>query len=448
MSPQFLAAVVAFLLLSGCDLSNSVAQRPHGASRVPMGTLVTSAWLPAGIDEFRFSPADQQLLAEFGLTHIQWLQRAEQDGRTAEALAMAFASRHGMGLPVYYEAPGYSPYDKLRNWATKASVSDTFDAAVSARAQALTARWAPEPGFAGYLIGHEDYRANTYEALGRTVAALRAADPQRPAYAVGAIGSYQKTVRFLDAFFVEGGEPNVFQHEHYVFEADVVQGSSEARRRLDHLVDGYDRVARHLRDRNGRWHAIVQAHAESRDGVGFYRQPAAAEISVQVGLALSRGAAGIVYFLYSSGTERVLNGDGDVVQVRQYTGLVDDAGSPTPAWTATRELNQRLRRLGEELADRAFRGGYVARRAPADEPLASADEDLDLAFFGDEDRTSHVLVVNRRMDPARMAVLEARPGARLVDVESKVSLVIDDGGQVLLSLAAGGFRLLEVVGEE
>ena len=83
--------LLALLLLSGCDLSTSMAQRPHGPSRVPMGPLVTSAWLPAGIDEFRFSAADQQTLADLGLTHIQWLQRAEQDGQSAdESLAAEF----------------------------------------------------------------------------------------------------------------------------------------------------------------------------------------------------------------------------------------------------------------------------------------------------------------------------------------------------------------------
>ena len=440
MPHRFLLAALAFLLLSGCDLSTSMAQRPHGPSRVPMGPLVTSTWLPAGIDEFRFSAADQQTLADLGLTHIQWLQRAEQDGQSAEALAMAFASRQGMGLPVYFEPPGYSAYDKLRNWATMASVSDTFDVAVHARAQALAARWASEPGFAGYLIGHEDYRASTYEALGRTVAALRAVDPQRPAFTVGAIGSYPKIGRFLDVFFDDGGEPNIFQHEHYVFEADVI--AARVLSRLDHLVEGYDRVARHLRDRHGRWHAIVQVHAESRDGTLFYRQPTAAEIWVQVGLALSRGAAGIVYFLYSSGTERVLNGEGELVQVREYVGLVDADGEPTAAWTASRELNRRLRVFSTALADRTFRGGYEARRAPADEPLASHEKDLDLAFFGDAGTTSHVLVVNRRTDAARTVVLEAGDGIRFADVENGEAIV---GSVVRVALEAGGFRLVEVV---
>ena len=443
MPPRLVVAFIAFLLCSGCDLSNSVAQRPHGPSRVTMGEIVTSAWLPAGLEEFRFTPGDQQRLAEVGLTQVQWLQRAEQDGQSAEALLMKFASRQGMSLPVYYEPPGYSPYDKLRNWATMASVSDTFDAAIHARVLALFRHWAPEPAFAGYLIGHEDYRASTYEALARTVTALRAVDTQRPAYAVGAIGSYPQTDRFLDALFVDGGTPNVFQHEHYVFEADVPVGSPDVLRRLKHLVRGYDRVARHLRDRYGRWHAIVQAHAESRDGTPFYRQPNAAEIQVQAGLALSRGASGIVYFLYSSGIEQVRNGEGEVVQVREYVGLVDDAGVPTATWSTARDLNGRLSRLSRVLADRAFRGGYEARHAPADEPVAADEEDLDLAYFGDSIGTSHVLIVNRRTDGARSVVLEVPVGTGCTDVESG-TVPANEVGAVTISMTAGGFRLLAI----
>lgn len=427
-------------MLWGCDLSNSMAQqRPHGPSKVLMGPLVLSTWLPAGIEEFRFTDADQQRLAALGLTHIQWLQRAEQDGRSAEAVAMAFASSQGLNLPVYFEPPGYSPYDKLRNWATRSSVADSFDVAVEARVRALHTHWSSAPAFAGYLVGHEDYRAATYNALARTVAALRRIDPQRPAISVGAIGSYPKPAQFLDALFVEGGEPNIFQHEHYVFEADVEPGSGQSLKRLDHLVAGYDKAARYLRDRHGRWHAIVQVHSESRDAKPFYRQPTGAEISVQAALALSRGATGIVYFLYSSGTEHVRNGEGQIVQVREYVGLVDVAGSPTPAWSAVQQLNTRLHRVSNVLAGLAFRGGYQGHRAPADEPVACQAADMDLAFFGSAAGTSHVLLVNRRTDTDRQVAVDPDPGVQLVDAEQDIDVNVAS-----ITVAAGGFRWFEV----
>ena len=132
-----------------------------------------------------------------------------------------------------------------------------------------------------------------------------------------------------------------------------------------------------------------------------------------------------------------------MIQLRQYVGLVDAAGAPTAAWSAARALNQRLRRVSEALADRAFRGGYEARHAPADEPLAAHEQDLDLAYYGDHRGTSHVLVVNRRTDEARVVRLETRDGIGFIDVETGATPVRDPG-VLTLSMPAGGFRLLEI----
>ena len=137
-----------------------------------------------------------------------------------------------------------------------------------------------------------------------------------------------------------------------------------------------------------------------------------------------------------------LLGEGEVVQVRQYVGLVDAAGAPTAAWTASRRLNRRLGSLSAALAGRTFRGGYEARRAPADEPLASHEKDLDLAFFGGVEGTSHVLVVNRRTTAARTVELEVGNGIRFADVENGEVI---EGSVVTVLLEAGGFRLLEVM---
>jgi hypothetical protein len=57
--------------------------------------------------------------------------------------------------------------------------------------------------------------------------------------------------------------------------------------------------------------------------------------------------------------------------------------------------------------------------------------------------SSHVLVVNRRMDVARSVVLEARSGTGFIYVESETPLQVD-GKKVGVSLAPGGFVLLQV----
>ena len=110
-------ALPTVLVLAGCDLSNPADSTEYSPSRLPVGTLEIGAWLPAGMgSEVQL---DEARLSALGITHLVWLQRAERDGVSAEALAMDLCSRSGLKMPVYYEPPGYSPYDKLRNWATR-----------------------------------------------------------------------------------------------------------------------------------------------------------------------------------------------------------------------------------------------------------------------------------------------------------------------------------------
>lgn len=435
---RFRLAGLAALAVSGCDLSNPAASTEFAPARLPVGPLEISAWLPAGMgEEVRL---DEAALGSLGLTHLEWLQRAERDGASAEELAMRFCSGAGLKMPVYYEPPGFSPYDKLRNWATRTEVTEGFDDSVRARVVSLVSRWEGEAGLAGYLVGHEDYSRHYYAALERTVAALRQADSLRPAYTVGHIDSYSRRERFLEAFFPEGGPANVFQHEHYVFHADVPDSGRALQRRLDELAEGYGRAARAVQRRNGRWHAIVQAHAEIRRGELYYRKPGAGELRAQVGLALARGAAGVVYFLYSSGEERVLDGEGQVREVRQYEGLVSADGVPTAAYQAAAELNALLADLAPALELLHFHGGYRGDRLPAGAPLQAAGAELEVGLFGDGDFVSHALVASRLTHRGQTANL-VLPGARARDALSGEEL---GEGRVRLTLGAGSFRLLSL----
>ena len=260
---------------------------------------------------------------------------------------------------------------------------------------------------------------------------------------------YPQVGRFLDAFFPEdGGEPNIFQHEHYVFRADTETGGRGLQGRLDDLVAGYGRVARHLQDRLGRWHAIVQVQSETREGNCeqglYYRKPTAGEISVQAGLALARGASGIVYFLYSSGVERVADADGNLLQLRTYEGIVDVDGAPTPTYAGVRRLNEQLAALSPVLAPLHFHGGYASSRGlPDDAVVVSADSDLEIGLFGNQQTETHVLVVNRRPDEARnIQMVLTVQGA--MDAVSREALTINNGS-LALSLPGGGMRLIELI---
>ncbi len=438
-----LLLLCAALLATACGGEAPLHARAAGPNSLPVGDLTLSVWLPAGFgDDVQLRADDQQQLVDLGINQMQWLQRAEDEAGSAEAQAMTFASHAGMALPVYYEAPGFSPYDKLHNWAARNEADVTFDAQVTQRAQALVSRWGNESGFGGYLIGHEDYRAAAYDALGRTVKVLRDVDSLRPAVVVGRLDSYPRKERFLDALFAEGGEANIFQHEHYVFRGKVpTEWGDDLRRPVGELVDGYNGLARDLRDRHGRWHAIVQVQGEDRDGEVFYRKPTPAEIRLQTSLALSRGASGIVYFLYSSGEEVIRREDGSVRQRRIYHGLVDLARQPGARYAAVAELNKTLAALSDVLSPLFFRGGYKGRAVPADEPIHTATEDVDLAFFGDRSKSTHVMVVNRNTNSSRSVALQLPAGTSWIDALHG-ELIAFETDQATVDVEAGSLRLL------
>ena len=444
-------SAVGVTLATACDLVNPADSEPYEPSRLPVGELTIGVWLPAGLGEFRFDQGDQQLLADLDINQLEWLQRAEVDGSTAEQIAMEFCNRHGLRMPVYYEAAGFSPYDKLHNWATQREPDDTFDDEVRRRVVGLKTQWESAAGFGGYLIGHEDYSRSFHNALSRTVEILHQEDSLRPAVTVGNIDSYSNVGGFLDAFFVEGSAvANVFQHEHYVFRQGIPEIGRSLEKQLSALVEGYDRVARKLQSRNGRWHAIIQVHSESRDGLGlngpYYRKPNAAELGAQVGLALSRGASGIVYFLYSSGVELVRNGEGEVIQERVYEGLVTEQGDPTDAYHAAKLLNGQLQALSAVLEDLHFHGGYAGGDLPANDLIRTAKGGIDVGLFGTPSTPTHALIVNGRSNASLVATIVLyAPHAR--DAVTDAEMQISDSA-VSLPLAAGEFRLLSLVDPE
>ena len=91
--------LLAAVLLAGCQLTNPAVSR-YEPSRLPVGELTLSTWLPAGLDSFRFDAGDRQLLADIGFNHIEWLQEVRVGDSTAEEVAMSFAGDAGLGSCV------------------------------------------------------------------------------------------------------------------------------------------------------------------------------------------------------------------------------------------------------------------------------------------------------------------------------------------------------------
>ena len=212
--------------------------------------------------------------------------------------------------------------------------------------------------------------------------------------------------------------------------------------RLRDLLEGYDEVCARVVDRYGRWHAVVQSHAETRDGVPYYRYPTAAELRLVVGLALSRGASGVIYFLYSSGHERILDADSTVKQERDYSGLATLQGDPTAEYAAVREINGHLLELSPKLAALYYHGAFAASALPAGQPVIRASGELELALFGTPAAPTHLLVVNRNIVESSSVDLQVT-GRRIEDAAG--GKVLSDGeGHARLALAAGDFRVLRI----
>ncbi len=442
---RFSSAFLLVLFCGACGALDPSADLKYEPSRLAIGPLAIGTWLPAGMNEFRFALGDRERLAALGLNMIQWTQRYEDARGTAEAQLMDFASERGWQMPVYYEARGFGPYDKLHNWARRSPQLAPKRASVdslSLLATNLVAQWSAAPAFFGYLIGHEDYRRSYYPALAAVVEALQIADPMRPALSVGKIQDYEAVADFLAALFDAGAAGNIFQQEHYVFRGELPQQGRRFQRRIEDLIDGYDAVARGLEGRSGRWHAIVQVQSEVRAGKVYYRKPTAAEIRLQAGLALSRGAAGIVYFLYSSGIEELRDGAGRTTETRVYEGLVDAGGMPTPSYDAVKELNADLKDLSSALAALHFHGALSSSFLLDNEWVKAVDDDVEIGLFGDGVTPTHLLVVNRRAHAARRVRVQVWAD-EVVDALTDVPLPLV-GGAIEFAIGAGAFRFLRI----
>jgi hypothetical protein len=126
------------------------------------------------------------------------------------------------------------------------------------------------------------------------------------------------------------------------------------------------------------------------------------------------------------------------VQTRYYEGLVGRDGMPTKSYGAVQALNRQLQALSPVLAQLYFYGAGALEN----ELLFGTDEDLAFGLFGNRERQTHVLVVNRRTWQKRTVAFAVK-GQAVVDVATgEILPMVND--QVQVALAAGGFRLLAV----
>ena len=443
LQPLLICSLLAGFLLSSCDIWSTDAPIVYQPAQVPVGTLTLGVWLPAGLNQYRFDANDRQQLLDLGINQLEWLQRDSVGAPTPEATAMDFSSINGLHMPIYYEPPNASPYDKLHNWATRTEINASFTDSLRLIVRQLKSHWENHAAFQGYLIGHEDYNSAVYPALAQTINVLHQEDPLRPVYTVGNLNDYHLQEQFLDAFFQPAGTTNIFQHEHYIFHADVPYAGRHLQRRLDDLTSGYDQVAHQTHHRNGRWHGIIQVHEETRSQL-FLRAPTATEIHLQAGLALTRGASGIIYFLYSSGLEEVRNNQDEIIEYRTYTGLVNDTGQPNSRYIAVQQLNQKLKELSKVLENLYYYGAFSSRNRRQNPVVTKASSDLAFGLFGDQTQITHMLIVNRQPTEQRNTIIQFK-ATTVSDALTKKNIPIDQG-EIQIALKPGELKLLSLTG--
>ena len=302
-------------------------------------------------------------------------------------------------------------------------------------------------GFYGYRIGHEAdpcvryripgtnpprwidggiYNSATYDNMVTVIDSIRAHDTEHRIVAVGntlapAWTSAEQTA-FGQRFFrpaTEPGPANIFMQEIYFLRPDDTT-EDEVQARFDLLRIGLDTIGTMVHtarndnnnNRKAEWHFIANVGNQWRTETDpcnrqILRSPTAAELRAQVNMALSRGATGITYFLYTSSDPNRCNFEG-----RRYDGLVtyDQSGQSRmprpPIWNRVRTVNNTLRTLGDALNPLTWDAGFGT---DSDNPLpnstlvnavrlnanhAATVGSLEFGLFHNDD-ADYVLVVNR-----------------------------------------------------
>jgi hypothetical protein len=372
----------------------------------------------------------------------------------------------------------------------------------------LESKWSAYDGFYGYRIGHEDdpcgddggiYNSATYANMATVIDSIRAYDTEHRIIAVGntlntSAWTPTEQTAFRQSFFlpdttnIRNSDPrpaNIFMQEIY-FLRPIDSTEVEVQTRFDLLRTGLDSIGTmvhtaHNNNRKAEWHFIAnvgdQWKTQNQNDPckhQILRAPTVAELNAQVNMALSRGATGITYFLYTSSDPNRCNSDG-----RRYDGLVtyDQSGQNRiprqPIWNTVRTVNNTLRTLGDALNpltwDAGFGSDHLSDKTLVDAVRLSANHAaagrLEFGVFHD-DEADYVLVVNRhnlrtgdsqtidlRFDTQRMQSDLAQNGHYVVreivtDVEDNYPA--DANGHIWITdqtLAPGDARLYRIAAD-
>lgn len=400
--------VLALAALAAC----APAQQPGASGRGdPRRDLLLTFWCGPPLAEL-----DDRRAAEIAAAGFTVVAPPCSGGFDPELnrRALEVAQRHGLGVWIFDHR--FHP--------------DVVETPAWAEAlQAAVAEYRDASALAGYTVIDEPI-AGQFPAVAAVVAALRSADPERPAYvnlmpdyippdALGAV-SY---AAYLETFLATV-QPALLSYDYYPFGHERDRST---------FFTNLAAVREAARGHDLPFMLIVLTTPH-----GPYRDPTDAELAWQVHHALAYGARGISYFTYWTP-------DPDPEWNFRH-GLIHD-GEPTLHYVQVAQLNRRLHALGAALAGfDAFAVadslGLIGVPFPIGPIDAIAGGPVTAGLFGDGHGRLMALLVNRDYREPVTATVRLRPAADAPAVFDPDTRRWQRDGRVAFALAPGGAQLL------
>jgi hypothetical protein len=292
------------------------------------------------------------------------------------------------------------------------------------------------PGFLGYYLGDEP-PAEAFEILAGLFAALRARDPDHPAWnnlhGRSAFSSDQAYLDYMRAY-LERVKPAVLCNDHYEFLTSGDRGQF-----FENLA-GLRALSSEYRTPFCVIGLLIQH--------GLYRHVTAGELRWQVSQALTFGANGIGYFTYwTPPADPQWNWQYGVIALDgQRTEYYDDLAAFDPAVRAAGITIDGLTWLTTGHAGSVPRG---ARAFAGDDWIAGVEGRAALGTFVDARDTPYVLVANSDSLAAQtitLAMRGTRGASRLGSWGTIAGIRDGEMVRVPLALEAGSFALLRIEG--
>ena len=336
---------------------------------------------------------------------------------------------HKAAGDIAHSNPTNTWYDNLTRFAgdiTRFSnpLSPDQETLLDVVVDSLESKWGDEDAFYGYQIGHESdyqghgiYDSDTYDNMVTVINTIRDHDTEHRIIAIGNTTDSRWTSTEQDSFRTHFFGPdslsvpaNIFMQEIYELHPNH-DNETEVQEEFREIISGLGEIGDMVRtalneDRKAEWHFIPNVADQWNDScrVQFRRGPTYAELKAQVNLALSRGAKGVTYFLYTSSDPDTSIAANCLDDNYRYDGLVEhtnpNRNKRDPHWNNVEMVNDTLRVLGDVLAPLTWEEAFPGSDIPTGrfvEAVGANDDSFEFGTFTDSDDNyrDYLLVVNK-----------------------------------------------------